>query len=113
MSLEFESEDLSSVKHRARDRAPSDAGGRLMQSSSESEAGMVDRESHGTAEAGDRDRGWKSSGRRKTTGKHRDWRGRGEERGGGNGERRKERGANVEGDIRVADASRTPYPTNI
>jgi hypothetical protein len=27
MSLEFESEDLSSVKHRARDRAASDAGG--------------------------------------------------------------------------------------
>jgi hypothetical protein len=68
--------------------------GQLLQSSSESEAGTVDGESHGTAEAGDRDRGWKSSGRRKRTeakGKHGDWRGRGEKRGGGN----------VGGDIRV------------
>jgi hypothetical protein len=70
----------------------------LMRSSSESEVGTVDRESYGTAEAGDRDRGWKSSGRWKrteATGKHSDWRGRGEECGRANGERRKELGANV------------------
>jgi hypothetical protein len=103
MSIEFESEDLSFVKHRARDERQGmrvvitrveKRDGQLMERSSESEAGTVDGESHETAEVEDRDRRWKSSGRRKRTearGKHRDWRGRGEERGG----------VNVGGDIRV------------